>query len=165
MNYRRLIIATSILTVSLTLSLAFGLEHYWAGSMAALGVGVWGWYGFNKARNVRGIDIYFVGVVLLVTIGGILDLMTVLLFFALIGALGAWDLTRFQKRIEHSPHSESIPLIEKRHLTLLGIALLGGCVLAGIMLNTRAQISFSVTLILGIVLIISLGEIIRIMRN
>jgi hypothetical protein len=74
-------------------------------------------------------------------------------------------LIRFQRRIEHSPFSESILKIEKRHLTLLGLGLLGGGIFAGVMLTVRMQISFSVTLVLGVILIVSLGEIIRLLRN
>jgi len=165
MTYRPLILATSILLASLTLSLSYGLEHYWVGSVAALGVGLWGWYGLKNVQSAWGIDLYLVGMVLLVTIGGLLDLMTILLFLTLLSTLGAWDLIRFQRRIEHSPLSDSIPQIEKQHLKLLGLALLGGGILAGVMLTARLQISFSVTLVLGVILIVSLSGIIRLLRN
>jgi hypothetical protein len=91
--------------------------------------------------------------------------MTYLLLLALLCALGAWDLIRFQRRIEHSPFSEGILKIEKRHLTLLGLVLLGGGIFAGVMLTARMQISFGITLVLGVILIISLGGILRLLRN
>ena len=165
MTYRVLILVVSILIAPVALSLAYGLEQYWVGSVAALGLGLWGLYGWKKRQSAWSADLFFGGVVLLVTIGGLLGLMTYLLLLALLSALGAWDLIRFQRRIEHSPLSESILKIEKRHLTLLGLTLLGGGIFAGVMLTVRMQISFSVTLVLGVILIVSLGEIIRLLRN
>ncbi len=165
MTYRMMISVVSILIAPVALSLTFGLEQYWVGSVAAVGLGLWGLYGWKKVKSAWSADLFFGGVVLLVTIGGLLGLMTYLLLLALLFALGAWDLIRFQRRIEHSPFSEGILKIEKRHLTLLGLVLLGGGILAVVMLTARMQISFSIMLVLGVILIISLGQIIRMLRN
>jgi hypothetical protein len=165
MTYRMWMSVVSILIAPVALMLVYGLEQYWIGAAAALGLGLWGLYGWNKVQSAWSADIFFGGVVLLVTIGGLLGLMTYLLLLALLSALGAWDLTRFQRRIGHSPISKSILKIEKQHLTLLGLALLGGGIFAGLMLTARMQISFGITLVLGVILIISMGEIIRLLRN
>ena len=165
MIYRMLIFTVSNLIAAAALSLAYGLEQYWVGSVAALGLGLWGWYSIKKVQSAWGADLFLAGVVLLVTIGVLLNLITYLLFTALLGALGAWDLIRFQKRIEHSPQSEGILQIDKRHLTLLGFTLLIGGILAGVLGTVRLQLSFGVTLSLGVILIITLGEIIRVVRN
>jgi hypothetical protein len=165
MTYRMMISVVSILIAPVALSLTYGLEQYWVGSVAALGLGLWGLYAWKKVQSAWIADLFFAGVVLLVTIGGFLGLMTYLLLLALLCALGAWDLIRFQRRIEHSPFSEGILKIEKRHLTLLGLVLLGGGIFAGVMLTARMQISFGITLVLGVILIISLGGILRLLRN
>ena len=165
MTYRMWMSVVSILIAPVVLMLVYGLEQYWIGAAAALGLGSWGLYGWKKVQSAWSADMFFGGVVLLVTIGGLLGLMTYLLLLALLSALGAWDLIRFQRRIEHSPFCESILKIEKRHLTLLGIALLVGGIFAGGLLTARMQISFGITLVLGVILIISLGQIIRMLRN
>jgi len=154
-----------MLVAIMALVLAYLLEHYWIGSVAALGLGFWGWVGWNKMQSAWIADLFLAGVVLLVMIGGLLDLMTYLLLPAMLAALGSWDLIRFQRRIENSPFSESILKIEKQHLILLGFILMGGCIFAGLMLIARIEISFSVSLVLGVILIISLSQVIRLLRN
>lgn len=165
MTKRMLIFTVSNLIATVALSLAYGLEQFWVGSIAALGLGLWSWIGLNKVRGAWIADLFLMGVVLLVTIGGLLDLIPYLLFIAILGALGAWDLFRFQKRIEHSPKSEEILQIEKRHIILLGLTLAIGGALAGVLGTVRMQLSFGVTLALGVILIITLGEIIRAVRK
>jgi hypothetical protein len=165
MTNRMLIFTVSNLIAAAALSLAYGLEQFWVGSIVALGLGLWSWLGMNKFQGAWSANLFFGGVVLLVTIGSLLDLIPYLLFIAILGALGAWDLIRFQKRIEHSPKSEGILQIEKRHLKLLGITFLIGGTLAGVLVTVRMQISFGVALVLGVILIITLGEIIRAVRN
>jgi hypothetical protein len=165
MIYRRVMIATSILIAVAALALGYGLEQFWLGSAAALVLGWWAWYGKKKERSAWSADVFFAGVVLLVTIGGFQGLSTLLLFIAILGALGAWDLLRFQRRIGHVPSSEEIPQIEKRHLALLGLTLLIAVILGGVMGAVRMEISFGVTLFLGVLLIITLGEILRFFRS
>lgn len=154
-----------MLVAPMALVLAYLLEHYWIGSVAALGLGLWGWIGWKKMQGARIADLFLGGMVLLVMIGGLLHLMAYLLLPALLAALGAWDLIRFQGRIGHPPFSESVLEIEKQHLTLLGFVLLAGGILASLMLIARIQISFSVSLVLGVILIISLGQVVRLLRN
>jgi hypothetical protein len=165
MTYRMLFFRVSILTVIVALFLAFGFEQYWLGSVAALGLGWGGWFGLKKARNAWSADLFLAGVVLLVTIGALLDLITNYLLVAILGALGAWDLIRFQKRIAHSPRSEDILQIEKQHLGFLGLTILIGGSLAVVIGIVRMQIGFGVTLISGVILIIILSEIIRQLKN
>lgn len=162
---RRLMIAASILVAVAALALAYGLEQFWLGSAAALVLGCWAWYGKKKERSAWSADVFIAGMVLLVTIGGFQGLRTYLLFIAILGALGAWDLLRFHRRVGHAPSSEEIPKIEKRHLALLGLTLLIAVILGGVMGIIRMEISFGVTLFLGVLLIITLGEILRFLRS
>jgi hypothetical protein len=158
-------IAVSILIAVAALSLAYGLEQFWLGSAAAIMLGWWAWYGKKKERSAWSADVFMLGVVVLVTIGGFQGLRTYLLFIAILGALGAWDLLRFHRRIGHAPSSEEIPQIEKRHLGLLGLALLIAVIAGGIMAAVRLEINFGITLFFGVLLIITLGEILRFLRS
>jgi len=165
MNFRKLISIVCIMVASGALILAYGLRSDWVGSAAALGLGFWGLYGFYNLQDIWIIDLFFGGAVILVVIGGLIELAIYLLFIALVGALGAWDLVRFGNRMGRAPDQEDIKNIEKRHFILLGLAVVGGMLLAGIMLTARMQISFYATLILGVILIISLGQVVRLIRN
>lgn len=165
MTYRGLIFGISNLLAAAALALAFGLGQYWGGAAASLGLGLLGWFGLKKVQNTWSADLYLASVVLLVTLGGLLDLITYFLFIAMVGALGVWDLARFQSRIAHAPDSEDILQIEKRHLSLLGLTLLITAILATAMLTVQVQISFGLALTFGVILIITLGQIIRFLRN
>ena len=165
MTYRTLMFGVSNLIAAITLMLAFGLEQYWGALAAALGFGLWGWFGLKKVQNAWSADLYLAGVVLLVTLGGLLDLSTYLLFIAILGTLGVWDLVRFHRRISHSPESKGILQVEKRHFALLGLTLLIAAILASFMMMVQIQISFGITLAFGVILIITLGQIVRLLRS
>ena len=165
MNDSKPILPVSILIAVLPLLLAYGLEQFWAGAVAAVGLGFWGWYVLKKGKRAWNIDIFLVGVVILTTAGALLGLRMYLLLPAFLCALTSWDLTRFQARMGDSPTSEKLLDIEKRHLSLLGVAIVGGGVSTVITLAFQFQLSFAVTLILGVILVISLGQIYRLSRN
>lgn len=152
----------------LALMLAFGLAQIWYGAAVVLGVGllgVFGWYSKEKTQSDWSIGLFWVGMVLLVAFGAFFDLNTVLLIIAVVGGLGAWDLVRFQKIAEQYSGSEDFLQLEKRHLMLLGITLLGGGILAVAVAFVRIQISFYLALVLGIILIFALSAIIRILKK
>ena len=165
MNYSKLIMPVSILIATLPLLLAYGLEQFWIGSVAAVGLGFWGWYDFKKKKWVWSIDLFLAGVVILATVGALLGLRLFLLLPALLSALTTWDLARFQTRMGDSPASQKLLDIEKRHLSLLGVVIVGGGLSTVITLAFQFQLSFAITLILGVILVISLGQILRLLRN
>ena len=94
-------------------------------------------------------------------VGALIGLANYLLLLAVLSALGTWDLIRFSKRMAHAQISAETTRIIKHHMRLLGFTLLCGGVLGAGMLIARVQISFSIMVILGIILVISLGEIVR----
>jgi hypothetical protein len=165
MNYTKRAFLVGVITASTALLLAYGMERSWLGAMMATGLGLFVWLGQNTQKWPWSINLFLVGVVILVIIGALLALKPSLLLIAIIGALTSWDLARFQQRNKHNPVSESTRKIEKRHLSLLGLALGSGGVLAFVVLITQMQLSFGVALISGVVLIISLGQVYRLLRN
>ena len=165
MKHTKWILPVSMLFASFLLLLAFGLERYWVGTIAAAGLGLWSWYDFKKREWVWGVDLFLVGAVMLVTIGAILKLRLYLLLPTLIFALVFWDLARFQRRMADSPASQKLVEIESRHLGLLSIVVILGGFAALITLVFQVQLSFVVILILGVVLVISLGQIYRLLRS
>ncbi|MFL7871788.1 MAG: hypothetical protein ACK2U1_17645 [Anaerolineales bacterium] len=155
----------SMLSASFLLLLAYGLGEYWLGALAAAGLGLWGWYDLKKRKWVWGVDIFLVVAVLLVTVGAILELRLYLLLPALLFTLVFWDIARFQIRMADAPASQKLVDIERRHLSILGMVIAVGGVVAFVTLAFQVQLSFAVILILGVVLVISLGQIYRLLRS
>ena len=165
MKHTKWILPVSMLSASFLLLLAFGLERYWVGVFAVAGLGFWGWYDFKKREWTWSVDIFLVGALMLVTIGAILRLRLYLLLPTLLFTLVFWDLARFQRRMAGSPASQKLGDIENRHLGLLSVVVIVGGVVALITFAFQVQISFIVILILGVVLVISLGQIYRLLRS
>jgi hypothetical protein len=154
-----------MLSASFLLLLAFGLERYWVGAIAAAGLGFWGWYDLKKRSWTWAVDLFLVGAVMLVAIGAIMKLRPYLLLPTLLFALVFWDIARFQRRMADSPASQKLMDIERRHLGLLGAVIAVGGVVALVTLAFQVQLSFAVILVLGVVLVISLGQIYRLLRS
>jgi hypothetical protein len=161
MNTTKQILRVCVLLAAVAFLLAYGLERFWWGAFPAFGLGILGQIGGCKQKWTWIVHIFFAGVIILVTIGVFFGLSLILLLFALLGALAAWDLARFQQRIGDTPISAGIRKIEKRHLGLLGLTLGGGSILTSIVLSIHIQISFGIALAFGVILIIILGQIYR----
>ena len=161
MNQLKVLITVTSLIAPLLLSIAFGTQGYLAGIAAAVILGLWGIFDLWRVMPAWSSDVYFWGMVLLSAIGALIGLATYLLLLAVLSALGTWDLIRFSKRIAYAPITAVTTRIAGHHMRLLSFTLLCGGMLGAGMLITRVQISFSIMVILGIILVISLGEIVR----
>lgn len=167
MNRRNLFLVCAGITVA-ALLLAYSLEQIWIGAAAAPGLGVaawFGWYGKKKTHRDWGVLLFWVGTVLMVTFGVLLHLNAFLLVLAVLGGLGAWDLVRFHTHLADFSVSEKVPQIEKQHLALLGGTLLGGGILAVVVMLVRIQITFFLALVLGVFLIFALSWAIRLLQK
>jgi hypothetical protein len=98
-------------------------------------------------------------------IGALLGLKVYLLLPAMLSALASWDLGCFQQRMAGTSVSKSIRKIEKRHLGLLGLALGVGGIFAGVVLVARVHTNFGIALTLGVMLVISLGQVYRFLTD
>ena len=165
MNYTKNTFLVGMLMASIALLLAYGIELLWVGAITAIGLGFLGWLGQYKQKWPWTIDLFLAGVVILVTIGVLLGLRLYLLLPAILGALTAWDLARFQRRTRKALISAAIRKIEKRHLSLLALSLGSGVIFAGVVLTVRVPISYGVALVISVVLIISFGQIYRMLTN
>jgi hypothetical protein len=154
-----------MLSASFLLLLAFGFERYWVGAIAAAGLGLWGWYDMKNREWDWGVDLFLLGAVILVTVGAIMKLRPYLLLPALLLSLVFWDIARFQRRMVDSSASQKLVDIERRHLGLLGVVIAVGGVVTFLTLTFQVQLSFAVILILGVVLVISIGQIYRLLRS
>ena len=165
---RRILIAVSASITFGALLLAYGLDQQWFGMSVVSVIGLVGGFGWYSKRPVLSdwlISIVWVGIVLAVIMGVLLNLNTILLIFTVIGGLAAWDLVRFDRALAGYPVSEVLLQIEKRHLLLLGSTLLIGGILAVIVTAISVQISFFWVLLLGVVLIFTLSLLVRLMQK
>jgi hypothetical protein len=165
MKSTKLVFLISILTASLTLLLAYATDLHWMGAVSAAGLGLMGWLGQYKQKWSWTIHLFLAGVVILIMFAVLIGLKLYLLLPALLGTLAAWDVGRFQRRMEEVPGSEFVQKIEKRHLALLTLTLVSGGIFASIVLAIRVQVGFGITLVLGVTLVISLGQIYRMLTN
>ncbi len=165
MKYTKSIFLLSLLTTSLTLILAFALERFWLGASVAVGLGFLNWFGFYRQKWAWIGNLYLAGAIILAVIGALFELRLDLLLPAILGTIASWDLSRFQQRLRDEPISEVTLQIEKRHLILLGFALLSGGILTLLVVSFRVRLSFGVVLAVGVILIASLGQIFNLLRN
>lgn len=161
MSQIKVLITFTSLIAPVLLSIAFGTEGYLIGIAAAVVLGLWGMFDLWRVMPAWSSDVYLWGMVLLAAIGALMGLANYLLLLAVLSSLGTWDLIRFSKRMAHAQITTETTRIVKHHMRLLGFTLLCGGVLGAGMLITSLQISFSIMVILGIILVISLGEIVR----
>jgi hypothetical protein len=165
MNYSTRFFLISVLLSVILLLVAYGMELRWLGGIFAAGFGFLGWFGQHRQKWFWGIHLFLAGILMLVTFGVFLGLRLYFLLPAVLGALTAWDLARFQQRMNKIQDLVHAQKVENRHLVLLGLALGSGGILSGIVLVTRLQIGFGITLVLGVILIISIGQIYRMINN
>jgi len=104
----------------------------------------------------------FTGVCL---IGTFLGLRSMLLFFGVTAALNAWDTDRFHRRWKDALGREANNNLERRHIFRLllvdGVAI--GVAILGVTIKTR--LSFGVMLLVVIIALISLSQLVRLLRN
>jgi len=165
MKSAKLVFLVSILAASLALLLAYATDLRWMGAVTVVGLGLMGWLGQYRQKWSWTIHLFLAVVVVLIMFGVLVGLKLYLLLPALLGALAAWDAGRFQRRMEGVPGSEFVQKIEKRHLFLLTLTLVSGGIFASIVMAIRIQVGFGITLVLGVILVISLGQIYRMLTN
>ncbi len=165
MSARQLAIGANFVLAPGALALAFGLEGYWFLAVIVLSLGIGGWHSWREGLEIWRTDYYFGGLLLIAALGVFFELAPALLLVAVLGALAGWDLLRFLERFEQSFSPEAIVGLEEAHIARLGLALLGGGVLAAAALVAQIQVGFGLALLLAGVLVVSLGRLVRLLRN
>jgi hypothetical protein len=104
----------------------------------------------------------FTGVCL---VGTFLGLRSVLLFLGMTAALNAWDADRFYRRWKDTLEREANNPLERRHIfrllmvdgVAISVAILG--------LTIKTQLSFGLMLLIVVIALISLSQLVRLLRN
>jgi len=82
-----------------------------------------------------------------------------------LGALLAWDLTDFMRRLRFAPLMDDLRALERRHLTRLTIVTVIGVLLASIAMLVRLEFTFEWIMLLTLVAILGVTQLVAWLRR
>jgi hypothetical protein len=82
-----------------------------------------------------------------------------------LGALLAWDLTDFMRRLRFAPLMDDLRALERRHLTRLTIVTVVGVLLASIPMLVRLEFSFEWIMLLTLVAVLGVTQLVSWLRR
>ena len=160
----KIIAIVSILSGTAALSWGYLSVGYW---LAALGIALLGMIWL--VTHLFALDWFSSWALLFkvaaAAVGIWLGLSPILVVFAVISGLIAWDLSAFQHRLRSTSPTDDISTIESRHLVWLG--LMGG---VSLLMSTSAglvefQFSFSFTLLLAFIAVLGIAQLVAWLRH
>jgi hypothetical protein len=155
-------IATGCATLILATLYAWAEMWVWAAAILLLGI-LWLAQSWHAQRWLPTLALLLL--TLAVLMGAFFNLSSFWLLTGLVAALVAWDLDHFSSILDDAPDIRDEANLKRRHFQRLGIAVGLGWLLGVAGLNMRFTFGFSLTLLLGLVLIASLGGAIRHIRR
>jgi hypothetical protein len=155
-------IATGFSTLVLATLYAWAEMWVWAAAILLLGI-LWLAQSWHGQRWLPTLGLLLLTVAALM--GAFFNLSSFWLLTGLIAALVAWDLDHFSSILDDAPDIRDETNLKRRHFQRLGIVSGLSWLLGVAALNVRFTFGFSLTLLLGLVLIASLGGAIRHMRR
>jgi len=82
-----------------------------------------------------------------------------------LGALLAWDLTDFMRRLRYAPMMDDLRELERRHLTRLTIVTVVGVLLASIAMLVRVEFTFEWIMLLTLVAALGVTQLVSWLRR
>jgi hypothetical protein len=82
-----------------------------------------------------------------------------------VGALIAWDMTEFMRRLRFAPLRDDLRGLERRHLTRLTIVVLIGMALASIAMLVRLEFTFEWIVLLTLVAALGITQLVSWLRR
>jgi hypothetical protein len=82
-----------------------------------------------------------------------------------LGALLAWDLTDFMRRLRFAPLMDDLRALERRHLTRLTIVTVVGVLLASIAMLVRLEFTFEWIVLLTLVAVLGITQLVSWLRR
>ena len=159
-------ILTAIATgfAALTLAAVYAAAGLWVWTAAILLLGVlWLTQSWRGQRWMSSLGLLsFTAAALM---GAFFNLSSFWLLTSLVAALAAWDLDHFGAGLDDAPDIRNEADLKRSHLGRLGIVSGLGWLLGVGALNVRFTFGFSVTVVLGFVLFVSLSGAIRHIRR
>lgn len=155
-------IATGIATVVLAAVFAWAGMWGWVAAVLLLGV-LWlaqSWHGQRWMPTLG-----LLSFTLIALMGAFFNLSSFWLLTGLVATLVAWDLDHFATVLDDVETIHNETTLKGRHFRRLGIVAGLGWLLGVAALNVRFAFGFSITVVLGLVLVASLSSAIRYIRR
>jgi len=108
------------------------------------------------------------GILLLVALAGLglwFELSPGWLVAGALGALMAWDLSEFIRRMDVAPESENLPAMQRRHLARLTIVAVIGVMLASISMAIRLEFTLESMMLLALVAVLGVTQLVGWLRR
>ncbi len=156
--YVLIILTTVILTIANIV-----LQEYLIASIAIILGAVWL---FLQVKNKESPNtVFFVFFLGLVILGSLRNVPIPIMLLALSSNLAAWDLSRFQARVNHEEASDSKIRLESKHLQRLAITLSIGFLIALLPSFIHISLNFVVFLVILLFLMLTLRKSILYLRQ
>lgn len=123
------------------------------------------WLFAGRQRWVWFSTIALVILVSLAAVGLWIDLSTGWLITGALGALLAWDLTDFMRRLRFAPLMDDLRALERRHLTRLTIVTVVGVFLASIAMLVRVEFTFEWIMLLTLIAVLGVTQLVSWLRR
>lgn len=123
------------------------------------------WLFAGKQRWVWFSTIALVLSVLLAGFGLWIELPSGWMITGALGALLAWDLTDFMRRLRFAPLMDDLRALERRHLTRLTIVTIIGVLLASIPMFVRLEFTFEWIMLLTVVAVLGVTQLVSWLRR
>jgi hypothetical protein len=154
----------NFLLTAIFTSFAYLEKSIWIGTTLTIILAVlWGLSQLLEYRFLPGLFFLMFSIICLV--GTFLGLRSILLFLGMTAALNTWDTDRFYRRWKAALEREPNKNLEWKHIfrllivdgSAIGVAIIG--------LSIKTQLSFGLMLLVVIIALISLSQLIRLLRN
>ena len=149
------------ITIAATLALAFGyaMSSLWPGAVAVVTLGL-GWAAGQRRQFGWPTDLGFIALMIAAAIGVWWGAGAGWMLLGAAGALAAWDLARFARRLGQAEHLVHEARLQQAHRQRLLPVVVLGLGLGGIALSIQLKLSFGWAIVLGLVVIIGLSRVV-----
>lgn len=147
-----------------SLAAGYGLNDSWGWSLLFAGLAALFWLG-RRTRLEYFYHLALAGLIIAAGTGILRQLLPLAMLVAVVAALVAWDLERFERALGRVEPDENTTLLLRRHLQWLGLASVGGLLLPALAIEVELRLSFWLALALTLVLAVSLSRVVVFLKG
>ncbi len=158
-----MISVSSSIIATLTLALGYGLIPLWSGAMLVAIMGL-AWLVWQQRRVGWLNDLGFAFMIVTAAVGVWWGAPAGWMLAGTVAALAAWDLARFDRRLAQVEQITGEGQLRRDHLERLLVVAGLGLGFGGLALSIQFELSLGWTILLGFLVVIGLGRIIKVAR-